>query len=381
MSWLDNDFISDKFPSSKKNNENNLGWVIPDDLLDIYTNIEERLSHIDKWKEYRNAWDWLLEKNNKGPTNLNQLSAIFFSREVKENTDLLKIYAPTCPPDPQNANELKDFQIAYRDYLKKYRVYANHLIEIAPQALEKIQFGLKVFVRDGIDELESYRGEDPQKWMNLAFYSKKAKEWDSAIMYLRKSYKAMNDLPSDLYRKLYLNKGWYINSFLRLPLYLHQGGYKKEAWKVFNEFLSGKFPVKNLPKISGRNADYMESWELRETFDKMRVSSERERDYKKALVCRCASFYSMASHSFFEIERDKIEEEGLNVKMLNDEYKSCISKENILFDLEKGMKKANTTHIKHKLVLIIKSALKKLPDFKNGLIEVLSESGKLIAES
>ena len=83
MSWLDNDFISDKFPSSKKNNENNLGWVIPDDLLDIYTKIEERLSHIDKWQEFRNAWDSTLEKLNKGPTDIKQLSVIFFISQVE----------------------------------------------------------------------------------------------------------------------------------------------------------------------------------------------------------------------------------------------------------------------------------------------------------
>lgn len=126
-------------------------------------------------------------------------------------------------------------------YIEKLKDWSKKLIEIAPIALEELPkceiYEISII---GIPRIE-YSGEDPAKFMNIAYSYKDEKKWDLAIEYLNKSYDAFFNSPL----KYPLNYSIY--DFVRLPLYMHHAGYLEESWETFQRFLDGDFPIR-IPK-------------------------------------------------------------------------------------------------------------------------------------
>ena len=60
----------------------------------------------------------------------------------------------------------------------------------------------------------------------------------------------------------------------------------------FEKFLKGYLPVRT-PNETGLEYDINKTWECRDIYDKMRVSSDREKNYIQSLIYRCLQeFYS-----------------------------------------------------------------------------------------
>jgi hypothetical protein len=79
---------------------------------------------------------------------------------------------------------------------------------------------------------------------------------------------------------------------------MHQGGYIGEAWKTFNNFLSGNFPIK-VQESEGLEKDHLKTWEFRDIYDKMKVPSVREKKYAKALTYKCLELFFGCAEMFF----------------------------------------------------------------------------------
>ena len=70
-------------------------------------------------------------------------------------------------------------------------------------------FNIKI--QDGNHSDKEYIGDDPAKFMNMAFSYKEEKDWDSAIDFLKKSFDAFEKSP------LEYPYDFNIQDFLRLP--------------------------------------------------------------------------------------------------------------------------------------------------------------------
>jgi hypothetical protein len=70
--------------------------------------------------------------------------------------------------------------------------------------LENMNFGeiINIKIQDGNHSDKEYIGDDPAKFMNMAFSYKEEKDWDSAIDYLKKSFDAFENLPLNTHMTL-----------------------------------------------------------------------------------------------------------------------------------------------------------------------------------
>ena len=188
--------------------------------------------------------------------------------------------------------------------------------------------------------------------MNIAFSYKEQGDWDSAIEYLKKSYEAYYESP------LEYPYDYNIQDFVRLPLYMHQAGYKEEAWETFEKFLKGYLPVRT-PNETGLEYDINKTWECRDIYDKMRVSSDREKNYIQSLIYRCLQEFYGAALMYFEGENDDLG--------VGESHEISFSRERLMnFYLPSSLKKAKVSGDQEKLADLILKAIKELPDYKKG---------------
>ena len=89
-----------------------------------------------------------------------------------------------------------------------------------------------------------------------------------------------------------------IYDFVRLPLFIHKLGDFDEAWKVFDDYLNGNFPVKT-PVQNGLNHHIVKTWECWVIYKRMRVCSVREKKYRDALIYRALDLFYEIGTIFF----------------------------------------------------------------------------------
>ena len=63
-----------------------------------------------------------------------------------------------------------------------------------------------------------------------------------------------------------------------------------EAWKVFDDYLNGNFPVKT-PVQNQLNHHIIKTWECSVIYRRMRVCSVRQKKYKDALIYRALDLF------------------------------------------------------------------------------------------
>ena len=324
---------------------------------EIFEDLEIKLREIDGWYEFKEKWSDYLTKyirDNKMQQSLDCVLVVWFGHEINEvlnrNDEM-----PEAPNEENiTADKVDKYKQDFQIYLKDLKKFADNILELAPKALEKIDKGniFNINVQDGTHGDKEYEGEDPKKLMNIAFSYKEQGDWDAAIEYLKKSYEAYYDSP------LEYPYDYNIQDFLRLPLYMHQAGYKKEAWEKFENFLKGYLPVRT-PNETGLEYDINKTWECRDIYDKMRVSSDREKEYTKSLIYRCLQEFYGAALMYFEGENDDLG--------VGESHEISYSKERLINDyLPRSVKKAKVEGDLTKLADLILKAIKKLPDYKDG---------------
>ena len=332
---------------------------------EIYIETESSLQKIKGWAEFKDKWsDYLSNhiKKNKIKQSLECFLVIWFDHELKEETKLFKDESPE-EPDNENitADKVEEYKKKFDRYILDLKEWNKKLINVAPKALENVNFGdiFNIEIQDGNHSDKEYIGDDPAKFMNMAFSYKEEKDWDSAIDFLKKSFDAFEKSP------LEYPYDFNIQDFLRLPLYMHQGGYIEEAWKTFNNFLSGNFPIK-VQESEGLEKDHLKTWECRDIYDKMRVSSVREKKYAQALTYKCLELFFGCAEMFFSYN---IEGYSTYKKAL----KENSEKPRIVERLKTNLKKAKLENEGDRIAELIVEAISFLPNYKKGQEKILKE--------
>ena len=330
---------------------------------EIYIETESSLQKIKGWAEFKEYWSIYVSneiKEKKIKLSLESCLVLMFDYVLKKQTKLFKDESPE-EPDNENitADKVEEYKKNFDRYILTLKEWNKKLIEVAPKALEKMKFGniFNINIQDGNHSDKEYVGDDPAKFMNMAFSYKEEKDWDSAIKYLKKSFVAFEKSP------LEYPYDFNIQDFLRLPLYMHQGGYIEEAWETFNNFLKGNLPIK-VPNSTGLEKDHLITWECRAIYDKMRVSSVREKKYQDALRYRCLELFYGCAQMFFSY---KIEGYSSYKKAL----KENSEKLTIVQRLKTNLKKAKLENEGDRIADLIVEAISFLPDYKKGQEKIL----------
>ena len=334
-----------------------------DEVDKIYIETESSLQEIKGWAEFKEKWSNYLSnhiKENKIKQSLEWFLVIWFDHELKEETNLFKDKPPE-EPDNENitADKVEEYKKKFDRYILALKEWNKKLIEVAPKALETMKFGniFNINIQDGNHSDKEYIGDDPAKFMNMAFSYKEEKDWDSAIKYLKKSFVAFEKSP------LEYPYDFNIQDFLRLPLYMHQGGHIEEAWETFNNFLKGNLPIK-VPNSTGLEKDHLKTWECKAIYDKMRVSSVREKKYQDALRYRCLELFYVCAEMFFSYEIEGYESDKKALKENSE-------KPRIVERLKTNLKKAKLEHEGERIADLIVEAISYLPDYEKGQEKIL----------
>ncbi|MBY0525631.1 MAG: hypothetical protein K2R98_19655 [Gemmataceae bacterium] len=130
-----------------------------------------------------------------------------------------------------------------------------------------------------IDVTPTYRKAD--ELLEQAGFRKDAGDLDDAIALLREAFAAVGQAKAM----------FPVETFLRLPMYLHQAGKKKEAWEEFHHLLFKGYPNQS------RNVGFL-ALDRAKIFDKMRLFLEHEGQAQLAavfgvfsLVCKGINLY------------------------------------------------------------------------------------------
>ena len=324
---------------------------------EILEDLEIKLRELKGWNEFKETWSGYVSKfirKHNMKQSLDCVLAIWFGGRINDLLDR-NDEMPSAPDDENiTADKVNKYKQDFQIYLKDLKKYTDNYLELAPKALEKWlkENDFNINVQDGTHGDKEYEGEDPKKLMNIAFSYKEKKDWDSAIEYLKKSYEAYYESP------LEYPYDYNIQDFLRLPLYMHQAGYKEEAWETFEKFLKGYLPVKT-PNETGLEYDINKTWECRDIYDKMRVSSDRDKNYIQSLIYRCLQEFYGAAHMYFEGENDDLG--------VGESHEISFSRERLMNNyLPTNLKKAKVSGNLEKLADLILKAIKELPDYKKG---------------
>ena len=327
---------------------------------EIFEDLEIKLREIDGWYEYKEKWSDYISKYIRKhgiEQSLDCVLAIWFGYEIERDFNL-NVEMPSAP-DEENitADKVEKYRQEFKKYLIELKAYTDKILELAPEILPKVDKGnianINIQNGDFFDLDEEEEGEDPKKLMNMAFSYNEKGDKDTAIEYLKRSYEAYYE--SD---KTY-SIDYTINDFIRLPLYMHQAGYKEEAWETFNKFLKGYFPVRTSEDTLTQGYDLIKTWECEVIYDKMRISSDREKHYKQSLIYRCLQDFYGAASMYFQGKNDDLGE--------GESYEISYSKERLINDyLPSSVKKAKVEEDLEKLADLILKAIKELPDFKKG---------------
>ena len=229
-----------------------------------------------------------------------------FDMFLKEDTDLFNEEEPIFPPELDNeiitANDIENYRKSFEKSLNDFRGWLERMIMIAPQAFENEKFDwLKEYspIEDPMDLIDivgvpkiEYEGEDPQRYQNIALSFEGKKEWPQAIENVKKSLKAFDESPFKY------PFDYSIYNFIRIPLFIHQSGNFEEAWKVFDDYLNGNFPVKT-PIQNGLNHHIVKTWECRVIYQRMRVCSVKQKKYKDAFIYRALDLFYEIGTIFF----------------------------------------------------------------------------------
>ncbi|ABX08311.1 hypothetical protein [Prochlorococcus marinus] len=351
----------------------------------IYKETYTKLKEIEGWKEFNNKWDYAIteyiSENGLQGWSRETLIVLWFDYQINNLTELFKDVHPKEPEynDNEEITVLNVQQVKEeRDkYIEKLKDWSKKLIEIAPIALEELPkceiYEISII---GIPRIE-YSGEDPAKFMNIAYSYKDEKKWDLAIEYLNKSYDAFFNSPL----KYPLNYSIY--DFVRLPLYMHHAGYLEESWETFQRFLDGDFPIR-IPKKNGLENDIIKSWERRVIFSKMKSCYIKEKKYREALVCRCLDLYFDIAGLFLLVRLEKeigksaydYEDFSFPLHYINTHnfypdpiiygFKECSKKSTLVKNLKTRARMAKLNDEVEVIAELISDAIKILPDYKLG---------------
>lgn len=255
---------------------------------------------------------------------------------LKEDTDLFNEEEPIFPFEPDyelsSASDIEDYKKSFEKSLDDFRGWLERMITIAPQAFEKLDWlkeyspiddqkdaidiedvgqEYKFYDENGIEqkvegvvEERTYTDENGKqrkykytvsvaesyKSKALSFESKK--KWALAIENVEKSLKAFDE---SIFKYPY---NYSIYDFVRLPFFIHQLGDFDEAWKVFDDYLNGNFPVKT-PVQNQLNHHIIKTWECGVIYRRMRVCSVRQKKYKDALIYRALDLFFDIATIFF----------------------------------------------------------------------------------
>ena len=324
---------------------------------EIFEDLEIKLREIDGWYEFKEKWSDYVSKyirKHRMEQSLDCVLVVWFAHEINEDTNF-NVEMPSAP-DEENitADKVEKYRQDFQKYLIELKAFADKILEVAPEALPKIQYcDFNIGDIFGLADQEEEEREDPGKLMNMAFSYNEKGDKDTAIEYLKRSYDAYYD------SGFTYSIDYTINDFIRLPLYMHQAGYKEEAWETFNKFLKGYFPVKTSQDTLWQGYDQITTWEREVIYDKMRISSDREKNYKQSLIYRCLQDFYGAAQMYFDGENDDLG--------VGESHEISYSKERLINDyLPRSVKKAKVEGDLTKLADLILKAIKKLPDYKDG---------------
>lgn len=145
--------------------------------------------------------------------------------------------------------------------------------------------------------------ERANELLKIATEKKKAKDWDGAISALQEAYREIEKS----------NLGYSVETFLRLPQFLHAAGRPKEAWMAFNNMLFKGFPTEVID-------DQFLPMSRCLIFDKMRLFLKRE---KKEELSEIFSIFSAMSWRIGLFRQKRLDE--LNSQSIDDDVADMIS--------------------------------------------------------
>jgi hypothetical protein len=198
---------------------------------------------------------------------------------------------------------------------------------------------------------------EPYELLKQATAKKKAGDLESAIKLLRNAYKEISKS----------SIAYPVNTFLRLPAYLQEGGKSDEAWRELNNMLAKGYPHQsNDPRIVPIDHSAI--------YDAMRLFLQREGKNGSAVkfgvlsyICGALSLYRQSQSKdedrFFILER-------------KDRLKKDFSRENIESTVTKLLKKAKKEELGVKVSAIVEEYIKKLPNIKLG--ELVEEIDRVV---
>ena len=423
---------------TEENNQNKDNEFEYDPQIDkILVEAELKLREIEGWDNLKRYVDWMFF--NKHPEfdlpvyDLKGWSKAFlyiiqFDIFIKEDTDLFNEEDPEFPLELDNEIISENDIEKYKKSLDDFRGWLERMIIIAPQAFEKLDWlkeyspiddqkdaidiedvgqEYKFYDENGIEqkvegvvEERIYTDENGKqrkykytvsvaesyKSKALSFESKK--KWALAIENVEKSLKAFDE---SIFKYPYK---YSIYDFVRLPFFKHQLGDFDEAWKLFDDYLNGNFPVKT-PVQNQLNHHIIKSWECGVIYRRMRVCSVREKKYKDALIYRALDlffdiatvFFLKESNLLYQWEYKSKEDDYANlasyvlgrmsyVRDFGDELETNEDYENLLKKIT--TKEILNKHLKtrfrmaklnidlEKVSELILDAVKILPDYKAG---------------
>ena len=327
---------------TEENNQNKDNEFEYDPQIDkILVEAELKLREIEGWDNLKRYVDWMFF--NKHPEfdlpvyDLKGWSKAFlyiiqFDIFIKEDTDLFNEEDPEFPLELDNEIISENDIEKYKKSLDDFRGWLERMIIIAPQAFEKLDWlkeyppiddqkdaidiedvgqEYKFYDENGIEqkvegvvEENIYTDENgkqrkykytvsvPQSYRNKALSFESKKKWDLAIENVDKSLKAFDE---SIFKYPY---NYSIYDFVRLPLFIHKLGDFDEAWKVFDDYLNGNFPVKT-PVQNGLNHHIVKTWECWVIYKRMRVCSVKEKKYRDALIYRALDLFYEIGTIFF----------------------------------------------------------------------------------
>jgi len=178
---------------------------------------------------------------------------------------------------------------------------------------------------------------DAGRLLKEATAYKQNKDFENAIAYLQRAYSVIGK-GSTIYP---------VETFLRLPMYLHASGRKEEAWKEFNALLTQGYPNQLQDKS-------LICFDKSHVTDKTRLCFWRDRHYAEAVKYGIVSFLFEAA--------------ALKLQGRRNDLADHLYVENVQDQIEHYLSKAGKKHLLNQVYVLVNSYIKLLPttDY-NGL--------------
>ena len=174
-------------------------------------------------------------------------------------------------------------------------------------------------------------GHNPDSLLKNATLLKSQGDIEGAIVNLRMAYDAI--------RKTSIS--YSVQTFLRLPQYLHIAGRKDEAWREFNNLIACGFPNEIRHKeIIPMNHSII--------YGKMRLFLHREGRHDEAIKFGIYSYLSWTK--------------GLFLQKRKTELREFIDKSNVKTVVDELLEKAKKIHLSEKIIVFVEEEIMCLPD-------------------